>query len=147
MREAFWLNVGLDELSHEEWEALCDGCGLCCLHKLEDEDTGDIAVTDVACKFFDIDVCRCKDYTHRHAMEVDCVQLDAQTANNYHWLPETCAYRRMAKGRALPYWHYLVSGDRSLVHKLEVSAKHQAVTYDVAEHDDWQERVLRWVDR
>ena len=147
LRTEFWRHYALEELNKAEWEALCDGCALCCLHKLEDEDTGRIAQTDVRCRYLDINNCQCTDYNHRHINVPDCVPFDADKAKRYHWLPETCAYRRMAEGRALPYWHYLETGDKTLVHALGVSAQNQSVSEVEFEHEDeWQDRVVRWLD-
>lgn len=147
MRDAFWQHYALEELTQEEWEALCDGCALCCLHKLEDEDTGDVAITDVCCQYLDMEVCRCTDYENRHTIVPDCVPFDANAAKTFYWLPETCAYRRMAEHKPLPEWHYLVSGDKNLVHTESVSARDHAISESMVHPDDWQERVVRWVDK
>lgn len=146
MREAFWEKYPLEALSNDEWEALCDGCALCCLHKLEDEDTGKVAVTDVCCKYLDMEACRCTDYSNRHTNVPDCVPFDSESARTFFWLPDTCAYRRLAEGRKLPYWHYLVSGERDQVHSLMVSVQHQGVNEELVPEDEWQERVIRWVE-
>ena len=111
LRERFW-ELELGKLNREEWEALCDGCGRCCLHKLEDEDTGEIAETNVACKLLDCTTARCKDYRHRRAFVPDCLQLTLRLVNSVPWLPATCAYRRRAEGDPLPEWHYLLTGDK-----------------------------------
>ncbi len=147
MRKDFWRNHNIEELAQDEWEALCDGCALCCLHKLQDEDTGDIAVTDVCCKYLDMEACRCTDYDNRHSIVPDCVPFNSETAKAFYWLPETCAYRRMAENKPLPYWHYLESGDKTLVHSLLVSARDQSISEDLVHPDLWQERVVRWVDK
>ncbi|WP_239923485.1 YcgN family cysteine cluster protein [Agaribacterium haliotis] len=146
MRDQFWQHYSLDELSREEWEALCDGCALCCLHKLEDEDSGAIAVTDLSCRYLDLDSCRCSDYPRRHINVPDCVPFDVQSARSFYWLPDTCAYRRLAQGRALPDWHWLLSGDKNLVHTLQVSAQNQSISETLVPEDLWQERVVRWVE-
>lgn len=146
LREKFWENYSLDSLTQNEWEALCDGCALCCLHKLEDEDTGKVAITDVCCRYLDMDTCQCTDYSNRHTNVPDCVPFDAQSAKAFFWLPETCAYRRLANGQALPYWHYLLTGDKRQVHELMVSVQHQGVVETLVPEDEWQERVIRWVD-
>lgn len=112
LRERFW-ELPLGELDRAEWEALCDGCGRCCLHKLEDEDTGEIAETNVACKLLDTETARCTDYRHRKAYVPDCLRLTLRLVDTVPWLPETCAYRRRADGRPLPRWHHLLTGDRS----------------------------------
>ncbi|MGN6499378.1 MAG: YcgN family cysteine cluster protein [Tsuneonella sp.] len=116
LRERFWERP-LAELGREEWEALCDGCGRCCLHKLEDEDTGEIAHTNVACKLLDCQTGRCTDYRHRRAFVPDCLRLTLRIVSDVAWLPGTCAYRLRADGKPLPAWHYLLSGDREAVHR------------------------------
>ena len=111
----FWERP-LAELDRGQWEALCDGCGRCCVHKLEDEDTGVLYPTNVACKLLDRRSGRCTDYAHRRKLVADCVTLDRGAIGSLDWLPETCAYRLRAKGEPLPQWHYLVSGSRETVH-------------------------------
>jgi len=111
MREKFW-ELPLDALMREEWEALCDGCGRCCLHKLEDEDTGAIAETNVACKLLDTETARCKDYRHRKAFVPDCLRLTPALVKKVPWLPKTCAYKLRAEGEPIPDWHYLLTGNR-----------------------------------
>lgn len=111
LRDRFW-ELELGELSRAEWEALCDGCGRCCLNKLEDEDTGEIAETNVACKLLDTGTARCKDYRHRKAFVPDCLRLTPRLVNQVHWLPDSCAYTRRAQGRDLPRWHPLLTGSR-----------------------------------
>jgi uncharacterized cysteine cluster protein YcgN (CxxCxxCC family) len=109
MRERFW-ELPLAALDRAEWEALCDGCGRCCLHKLEDEDTGEIAHTNVACKLLDCETARCRDYRHRKAFVPDCLRLTLKLVGTVPWLPETCAYRRRAEDKPLPEWHPLLTG-------------------------------------
>ena len=110
MRAQFWT-LPLATLDRAEWEALCDGCGQCCLHKLEDEDTGEVHMTNVACKLLDTGTARCSDYRHRKAYVPDCLRLTLKIVHDVPWLPETCAYRRRAEGRELPDWHHLLTGD------------------------------------
>lgn len=116
----FWERP-LDTLNREEWEALCDGCGKCCLHKLEDADTGDIFHTNVACKLLDIKSARCSDYKHRLEYVPDCLRLNLRNVPGITWLPDTCAYRLRADDQPLPQWHYLISGDRDAVRTAGVS--------------------------
>ena len=116
----FWERP-IESLSQPEWEALCDGCGLCCLHKVEDADTGDIYPTNVACRLLDLNRARCVDYRHRRRQVPDCLRLTPQLAASLTWLPESCAYRLRADGAPLPEWHYLVSGDRDAVHRAGIS--------------------------
>ena len=119
-QDRFWEQP-LESLSREQWEALCDGCGQCCLHKVEDADTGEVYRTNVACKLLDLKTARCGDYRHRRAYVPDCLRLTPRNAGTFDWLPETCAYRRRADGKPLPEWHYLICGDRDAVHAAGVS--------------------------
>jgi len=119
---AFWERP-LAELSRPEWEALCDGCGKCCLHKLEDEDSGLIHPTNIACKLLDLRSCRCSSYRARRAFVPDCVRLTADAVDRLGWLPSTCAYRLRAEGKPLPDWHYLISGDPETVHRAGMSVR------------------------
>lgn len=119
----FWETKSLEEMSRGEWESLCDGCGQCCLVKIEEEDTGDIYLTRLACRLLDIGSCQCSDYANRHASEPDCIVITPQNVRTLTWLPQTCAYRRLAEGRGLAWWHPLVSGDPSTVHEAGVSVR------------------------
>ncbi|MFM1815371.1 MAG: hypothetical protein RLZ98_2066 [Pseudomonadota bacterium] len=112
----FWRRKTLDEMTAEEWESLCDGCGRCCLVKLEDEDTGEVYVTSVSCRLLDTSTCRCKSYETRFLAMPDCVSVTPATVRSVDWLPPTCAYRLVEEGRDLHWWHPLVSGDPSTVH-------------------------------
>jgi uncharacterized cysteine cluster protein YcgN (CxxCxxCC family) len=116
LRDRFWERP-IYELSREEWEALCDGCGRCCLHKLEDDETGEIAHTNVACKLLDGATARCTDYRHRKAFVPDCLRLTPRLVDKVSWLPESCAYKLRAAGKPLAGWHYLISGDPNTVHR------------------------------
>jgi hypothetical protein len=132
-------------MTPEEWESLCDGCGRCCLKKLEDVDTGKIAYTDVACRLLDRDRCRCKSYPKRRELVPDCVTLDASNVAAFRWLPSTCAYRRIAEGKALEHWHPLVSGDPRTVHDAGISVRGRTLSeHDVAP-DQLEHRIIRWI--
>lgn len=120
LRERFW-ELPLADLTRAEWEALCDGCGQCCLHKLEDADTGEIIHTNVACKLLDPGTARCKDYRHRKAYVPDCLRLTPRIVHDVPWLPASCAYRLRADGKPLPRWHYLLTGDREDVRRAGAS--------------------------
>jgi uncharacterized protein len=131
LRARFW-ELPLDRLSRPEWEALCDGCGQCCLHKCEDEDTGAVYPTNVACKLLDLATARCSDYRNRKQHVPDCIKLTPASALTTHWLPVTCAYRLRAEGEPLPAWHYLLSGDAEAVHTAGVSVRGKAISETVA---------------
>lgn len=139
----FWKTRRLDEMSAAEWESLCDGCGLCCLNKLEYEDTGAVEFTSAACRYLDAGTCRCADYENRKANVPDCVQLTPESVYDLYWLPETCAYRLVAAGDDLPWWHPLVSGDRETVHEAGISARGRVISEDRA--DDLQDHIIGWV--
>jgi uncharacterized protein len=123
----FWESKSLAEMSTPEWESLCDGCGQCCLIKLEDEDTGRIAVTRLACQLLDIGSCRCSNYEHRQDHVPDCVKLTPEEAHGLSWLPKTCAYRLVAEGRRLLWWHPLLSGTSETVHTAGISVRGSAI--------------------
>jgi len=131
MRPRFWEEP-IESLNREEWEALCDGCGKCCLHKLEDERTGALQATNVACRLLDRTSCRCSDYKMRRVFVPDCVRLDAASMKDIDWLPATCAYRLRGEGKPLADWHYLVSGDRESVHRAGISVRGWTVSEDEA---------------
>ena len=127
----FW-EMPLESLDRGEWEALCDGCGRCCLHKLEDEDTGELHATNVACRLLDRRNGRCTDYKHRKTLVADCVKLDRRKLGTLDWLPESCAYRLRANGEPLRDWHYLISGSRETVHEAGQSTRGWTVSEDDA---------------
>jgi uncharacterized cysteine cluster protein YcgN (CxxCxxCC family) len=122
LREHFW-ELPLATLDRAEWEALCDGCGRCCLHKLEDDETGELYPTNVACRLLDRRNGRCTDYRNRREQVSDCVRLDRSSLGKLDWLPDTCAYRLRAAGNPLPEWHYLISGSRETVHEAGQSTR------------------------
>ncbi len=135
----FW-DKPLAQLSRAEWEALCDGCGKCCLHKLEDERTGQVFPTNVACRLLDRDTGQCSNYRQRRAFVPDCIRLTADKVETFEWLPSTCAYRLRAAGEPLPDWHYLRTGDRESVHRAGQSTR----GWTVAEHEagDLEQHVV-----
>jgi len=129
--EPFWRRKRLEEMTAREWESLCDGCGLCCLVRFEDEATGEIIPTRVHCKLFDPQACRCTDYAHRQRHVPDCVKLTPGNIEALPWMPRSCAYRRLHEGRGLADWHPLVSGDPQSVHRAGVSVRGQTVGEEV----------------
>jgi len=140
----FWEEKKLSQMSHKEWEALCDGCGKCCLHKLQDEDTQEIVFTNVACTLLNVKTGLCKDYQHRRIHVPDCVRLTPKSAHKLPWLPVTCAYRLLSEGNPLPEWHYLVCGDRNAVHAAKVSVKNRSVSED--DVIDFEDHIVAWDD-
>ena len=143
LRPRYWETTPLDRMTRAEWEALCDGCGKCCLNKLEDDETGDVALTRVACRLFDDTTCRCAQYDIRHHFVPECITLSMNNIErNLYWLPETCAYKLLYQGRPLFDWHPLISGTPETVHAAGVSVQHRTVPeYEVGE-DDWEEHLI-----
>lgn len=141
----FWEEKSLEEMTAEEWELLCDGCGKCCLVKLEDEDTGEIYHTNLSCQLLDTESCRCRDYSNRHAMVDDCIQLDRDNIESLGWLPESCSYRLIAKGEPLPEWHHLICGNRKNIHEADASVAGRVISESHVHEDDVHEHIIHWV--
>lgn len=146
MDQSFWTEKRLHEMSPQEWESLCDGCGLCCTIKLEDEDTGAIADTSLACALLESETCRCGDYENRQARVPGCLRLTPQSVPELSWLPKTCAYGLVARGEALPEWHPLISGDPESVHRAGVSVRGRVISEDAVPEWDWEDYVIRVVN-
>jgi uncharacterized cysteine cluster protein YcgN (CxxCxxCC family) len=143
--EPFWKQKSLEAMNAAEWESLCDGCGRCCLVKLEDEDTGQIHFTDVACKLFSAETCRCGDYAHRRRKVRDCIKLTPTTVRALTWLPPSCAYRLIAEGRDLAWWHPLVSGSADSVHEAGVSVLGRVKASETEVRlDDYPDYIVKW---
>lgn len=140
----FWDEKTLDEMSPVEWEALCDGCGRCCLVKLEDEDTGEIMTSDVRCRLLDGDTCRCSDYAERKKSVPDCIKLTPRNVKELAWIPVTCAYRRLAEGKGLAWWHPLVSGDPETVVTVGVSVRGRTFDENAIKPDQWENHIADW---
>ena len=130
MSDKFWEDTPIEHLDRAQWEALCDGCGKCCIHKLEDEDTGELLATNVACRLLNRRTGQCQDYRNRRAYVPECVRLTMANVRDIDWLPTTCAYRLRAAGEKLPEWHYLVCGDREAVHRAGQSVRGWTVSED-----------------
>ncbi len=140
----FWKTTDLTDLSKEQWESLCDSCGKCCCIRLEDEDNGDIYITDVACKLFDPETCQCTDYPKRSVHVPDCVTLTPENVHQLHWMPQTCAYRLVAEGKDLPDYHHLVSGSKNTIHEVGMSVQHAVVSELLVKEDDHPHRIVIW---
>ena len=139
----FWERKRLTDMTDREWEALCDGCGKCCMNKLEDEDTGEVALTRVACRLFDDATCRCAHYETRHQFVPECIVLrPANIGKNLYWMPETCAYKLLWQGLPLHDWHPLISGTAETVHAAGVSMRDRTVPEFKIDEDDWEDHII-----
>lgn len=139
----FWERKALKNMSQPEWEALCDGCGKCCLNKLEDEDTGHVELTRVACRLFDDGTCRCGQYEIRHQFVPECIVLTPSNIDDHaYWMPQTCAYRLLWEDKPLYDWHPLISGTAQSVHDAGVSVKDRTVPEFEVHEDDWEDHII-----
>lgn len=143
----FWERKTLAEMTHREWESLCDGCGRCCALKIEDANTGAVHPTAVVCRLLDVNTCRCRHYANRHELVPECLPLDARSLPRFGWLPTSCAYRRVHEGRGLAWWHPLVSGDPNTVVQAGISVRGNVVSEDALHpHEPLEGHVVRWVE-
>jgi uncharacterized protein len=143
MRPRFWETIPLAKLTQQEWEALCDGCGKCCLNKLEFEDTGEVAFTRVACRLLDGETCQCTNYVNRKQYVPECVVLTPKTLPKIaYWLPRTCAYRLLHEGKRLEDWHPLNSGNPQSVHEAGVSVRGWTIPEYEVDEDDWEDHII-----
>jgi len=142
----FWNNKSLAEMTPEEWEALCDGCAKCCLHKIEDIETGEVFFTDVSCRLLDVTTCTCLHYEHRSDIVPDCVHLTPEKVRELSWLPKSCAYRRLFEGRGLAWWHPLVSGNSETVKTAGISVCGKVISEMRVNLSKLTDHVVEWVD-
>jgi uncharacterized protein len=138
----FWKQKTLEEMTREEWESLCDGCARCCLYKLEDEDTKEIYYTNVVCKLLDTHRCRCTAYGERSRLMPTCLVLTPEMVRRLNWMPETCAYRLIAEGKDLEWWHPLVSGDPNSVHQAGISVRHRTVAESDVDMENLEDYIV-----
>jgi uncharacterized cysteine cluster protein YcgN (CxxCxxCC family) len=140
----FWETTSLDDMTDAQWESLCDGCGRCCLQKLEDEDSGEIHFTRVSCKLLDTDSCRCGDYPQRFSKVPDCLSLRPLTATKISWLPESCAYAKISQDKPLENWHPLISGDADSVKLAGISVSGQCISEEFVPDSEIYEHIIQW---
>ena len=139
----YWERKPMSRLNRREWEALCDGCGKCCLNKLEDEDTGRVVLTRVACRLLDDETCRCTQYHIRHQFVPDCIVMEPGNLDRHsYWLPATCAYRLVREGKPLFDWHPLISGDPETVHKAGISVRGRTIPEFETPQEDWEDHII-----
>jgi len=146
LRPRFWERFALDDLTEAEWEALCDGCGRCCMQKLEDEDSGQVFATDVACALLDTETCRCSNYPERQTIVPDCLNVRPLDADKIRWLPGSCAYKRLAKGQTLAAWHPLISGESSTVHSAGIGMSGRCISETKVPLHELTQRLVKWED-
>ncbi|MBO27567.1 MAG: hypothetical protein CML61_02215 [Rhodobacteraceae bacterium] len=143
LRPRYWETTPLNKMTAQEWEALCDGCGKCCLNKLEDEDSGEVALTSVACRLLDDATCRCAHYENRHQFVPDCIVLRPDNLDEHaYWMPRTCAYRLLWEGRPLYDWHPLISGRAGSVHEAGISVQHSTVSEFDTPFEEWEDHLI-----
>lgn len=143
LRPTFWESVPLNKMTDDEWEALCDGCGRCCLNKLEDPDTGHVALTRIACRLLDNESCRCAQYDIRHQFVPECIRMTSETiAKHAYWLPNTCAYKLLHEGKKLLDWHPLLTGTQQSVHAAGISVQGWSIPEFEVPEDEWEDHIV-----
>ena len=143
MTKVFWENIELAQMTDQQWESLCDGCGRCCLLKLEDEDTSELYFTNVSCHLLNIEQCRCKDYQNRKFLVPECLNIRKMDLSEYQWLPETCAYRLLSEGKPLPFWHPLISNNETSVQTAGIKVSFFAVSEEHIHPDELQDHIIK----
>ena len=143
--QPFWKTKTLAQMSPQEWESLCDGCARCCLYKLQDEETGEIYYTDVVCRLLDTQRCRCTAYHERTVLMPTCLVLNPDLVQQLKWMPKTCAYRLLAEGKDLEWWHPLLSGDPSTVHEAGISVRWKTQAENEVDMDNLEDYIVDWL--
>ena len=141
----FWQEKSLEQMTEQEWESLCDGCGKCCLHKLMDEDSDEVYYTNVACSWLNSKTCSCKDYPNRFSSGEECLKLTRDKIDEFHWLPDTCAYRLLSEEKTIPEWHPLITGSKSAMHAAGESVRNKVV-YEI-DVIDWEDHIINHPNR
>ena len=144
--QPFWETKTLAQMDQSQWESLCDGCGKCCLHKIEDEDSNEVFYTRIACTLLDVDSCRCRDYSNRIKKVPECLRLKPEDVSEFHWLPRTCAYRLISEGNKLESWHPLISGNTCSIHQAGISVREWAISESEVSEEEWFDHVLEGVE-
>ena len=144
MNKPFWKTKTLSEMTEQEWESLCDGCGKCCVLRMEDEDTGATYVTDIHCKLFNNQSCLCSNYENRKRYVPDCVKLTPHNVQKLKWIPQTCAYRLVANGEDLFDWHHLISGSYDTIHEAGMSVRDATISEDEVDDEDHPKHIVIW---
>ncbi|MBR7887907.1 YcgN family cysteine cluster protein [Marinomonas sp. A79] len=143
--EPFWKTTPLSQMTKDEWESLCDGCGKCCLQKLQDDETEEVFYTNLSCKQLNIATCQCKVYESRQAKVADCITLTPDQIDDFQWLPDTCSYRVLHETKELPNWHPLVVGSRKEMMRQGLTVEHYAVNESTVDEEEWDTHIIKWV--
>ena len=143
--QPFWVTKTLSEMTADEWESLCDGCGKCCVHKLEDEETDEVFYTNIACRLLSESDCQCKDYRNRLEKVPDCISLSKESVDQFTWLPSSCSYRLVSENKPLPEWHHLITGSKESIHLAGASVKGKTLPEDSIAEEDFEHCIVRWI--